>query len=159
MACCIRCRNRRTQTSVRVFSDNDFIPSTVQVSYPLIQSVDVNAEVLFPQVDYNTGVSFSPRIDNFGVDIVSPGVYKITFTGIITSETDQSISLAISLNGESIPQSRISQYVFAVGPQPVSTTVIFKVISPSADIGVINTGSTRFSVENAKLDIVRTGNF
>ena len=33
------------------------------------------------------------------------------------------------------------------------------VISPSADIGVINTGTTSFNLTNAKLDIVRTGNF
>ncbi len=159
MACCRRCNSRRNQTSVRVFNDNNFIPSTVQVSYPLTQSVGENVEVLFAQVDYNTGVSFSPRFDELGVDIVAPGVYKITFTGVITTEADQTISLAISLNGEPLPQSEISQYVTTLGPQIVSTTVIFKVISPSADIGVINTGTTSFNLTNAKLDIVRTGNF
>ena len=159
MACCRRCGNRRNQTTVRVFNENNFIPSSVQVNYELTQTVAPDEEVVFLQTDYNTGVSFSPRIDNLGVDIVAPGVYKITFTGVLTTEADQIVNLAISLNGVPIPQSELSQYVTPVGPQTVMTTIIFKVISPSADIGVINTGSTSFSVTNAKLDIVRTGNF
>lgn len=159
MACCRRCNSRRNQVSVRVFNDNNFIPSSVQVSYPLTQTVAAGEEILFAQVDYNTGVSFSPRVDGLGVDIVAPGVYKITFTGVISTEADQTINLAISLNGEPLPQSEISQYVLSIGPQTVYTTIIFKVISPSADIGVINTGSTSFNVTNAKLDIIRTGNF
>ena len=159
MSCYRRSNSRRTQPQVRVFNDNNFIPSSVQVSYPLTQTISVDEEILFPQVDYNTGVSFSPRVDSLGVDIVAPGVYKITFTGIITTEADQTINLAISLNGEPIPQSEISQYVTSIGPQTVTTTIIFKVISPSADIGVINTGNTTFNVTNAKLDIIRTGNF
>ncbi|MBO7508073.1 MAG: hypothetical protein J6T39_00320, partial [Clostridia bacterium] len=125
----------------------------------LTQTVAPDAEILFPQIDYNTGVSFSPRVDNLGVDIVAPGVYKITFTGIIIVEADQIVSLAITLNGESIPQSQISQLVLAQGPQIVYTTIVFKVISPNADIGVINLGDAEFSITNAKLDIVRTGNF
>jgi len=159
MSCYRRSNSRRTQAQVRVFNDNNFIPSSVQVSYPLTQTISVDEEILFPQVDYNTGVSFSPRVDSLGVDIVAPGVYKITFTGIITTEADQTINLAISLNGEPIPQSEISQYVTSIGPQTVTTTIIFKVISPGADIGVINTGNTTFNVTNAKLDIIRTGNF
>lgn len=159
MSCYRRSNSRRTQPQVRVFNDNNFIPSSVQVSYPLTQTISVDEEILFPQVDYNTGVSFSPRVDSLGVDIVTSGVYKITFTGIITTEADQTINLAISLNGEPIPQSEISQYVTSIGPQTVTTTIIFKVISPSADIGVINTGNTTFNVTNAKLDIIRTGNF
>ena len=129
------------------------------MSYPLTQTVASDAEILFPQIDYNTGVSFSPRVDNLGVDIVAPGVYKITFTGIITVEADQIVSLAITLNGEPIPQSEISQLVLAQGPQTVYTTIVFKVISPNADIGVINLGDAEFSITNAKLDIVRNGNF
>lgn len=159
MACCRRCSQRRNQPTVRVFNDNNFIPSSVQVSYPLTQTVEPNAEMLFPQIDYNTGVSFSPRVDNYGVDIVAPGVYKITFTGIITSQQDQIVSLAITLNGEPIPQSEISQLVLSQGPQTVYSTIVFKVISPSADIGVANIGTTTFSITNAKLDIVRNGNF
>lgn len=159
MACCRRCNSRRNQTNVRVFNDNNFIPSTVQVNYPLTQNVGENAEALFAQVDYNTGVSFSPRYDELGIDIVAPGVYKITFTGIVTTEANQTISLAISLNGEPIPQSEISQYVTTLGPQTVITTVIFKVISPNADIGIINTSTNNFNLTNAKLEIVRTGNF
>ena len=159
MACCRRNCQRRNQPSIRVFNDNNFIPSSVQVSYSLTQTVAPDAEILFPQIDYNTGVSFSPRVDNLGVDIVAPGVYKITFTGIIIVEADQIVSLAITLNGESIPQSQISQLVLAQGPQIVYTTIVFKVISPNADIGVINLGDAEFSITNAKLDIVRNGNF
>ena len=159
MAYCRRCNSRRNQVNVRVFNDNNFIPSTVQVSYPLTQNVNIDSEILFPQVDYNTGVSFSPRFDNYGVDIVAPGVYKITFTGVVTTAVNQTISLAISLNGEPLPQSEISQYVTTLGPQTINTTIIFKVISPSADIGVINTSATQFDVTNAKLEIVRIGNF
>ena len=159
MACCRRNCQRRNQPTVRVFNDNNFIPSSVQVSYPLTQTVASDAEILFPQRDYNTGVSFSPRVDTLGVDIVAPGVYKITFTGIITVEADQIVSLAITLNGETIPQSEISQLVLAQGPQTVYTTIVFKVISPNADIGVINLGDAEFSITNAKLDIVRNGNF
>ena len=159
MACCRRNCQRRNQPTVRVFNDNNFIPSSVQVSYPLTQVVEPNTEMLFPQVDYNTGVSFSTRVDNYGVDIVAPGVYKITFTGIITTQQDQTVSVAITLNGEPIPQSEISQLVLSQGPQTVYTTIVFKVISPSANIGVANIGTESFSITNAKLDIVRIGNF
>ena len=154
MACCRRCNQRRNQTTVRVFNQNNFIPSSVQVSYPLTQTVEPNAEILFPQTDYNTGVSFSPRVDDLGVDIVAPGVYKITFTGVITTEVDATILVAITLNGEPIPQSEISQFVSTNGPETVFTTIVFKVISPNADIGVMNTGTTNFFVTNAKLILI-----
>ena len=155
-----RCPNRRTNNvQVRNFDQNNFVPSAVEVFNSATQTVEPGEEILFLQTNYNTGISFSPRTDDLGVDIVAAGVYKITFQGVVTTAADGDISLGISLNGVVLPQSEITQYVLSAGPQTVTTTVIFKVISPSADIGVINTGSTSFDVTNAKLDIVRTGNF
>lgn len=160
MACYCRRGNRRQNTvTVRNLNQNNFIPSTVEILNSGTQEVSPDEEIIFLQTNYNTGISFSPRSDNFGVDIVATGVYKITFQGNITVAENQTIGLAISLNGEPLPQSEILQYVTTDGPQSVMTTVIFKVLSPSADIGVINTGETTFEVTNAKLEIVRIGNF
>ena len=160
MACCRRCCCRRTnRTEVRVFNQNNFIPSAVQVNYSLTQPFNVGSELEFNETTYNTGVSFSPRQDGFGVDIVSAGVYKITFTGTATASQNLTASIAISLNGVAMPQSEVSQLITTEGPEILYTTIVFKVISPSANIDVINTGSTNFSVTNAKLDIVRVGNF
>ena len=156
--CRYRCSNRRT--TVRNLNQNNFIPSAVQVFNAETQTVESEQEVVFLQTDYNTGVSFSVRNDNLGIDIVEAGVYKITFTGVVaTNQAEGNISFAISANDVAIPQSEVTQYVSTDGSQIVSTTVIFKVVSPSVDIGVINTGTTSFSVTNAKLDIVRVGNF
>ena len=160
MACCRRCSTRRnTRTKVRVFNQNNFIPSAVQVNYSLTQLFEAGSELEFNETTYNTGVSFSPRQDGFGVDIVSAGVYKITFTGTATASQNLTASIAISINGVAIPQSEVSQLITTEGPEILYTTIVFKVISPSANIDVINTGSTNFSVTNAKLDIVRVGNF
>lgn len=158
MACFRRCR-RQTTTTVRNFNQNNFIPSSVEVSYSLTQTVNPGEEVSFAQTNYNTGISFSPRADNLGIDIVAAGVYKITFTGNITTLENGNISLGISLNGTLIPQSEILQYVTTAGSETVISTIVFKVISPSADIGVVNNGNLSFNVSNAKLDIVRNGNF
>lgn len=151
-------RRRRNNVTVRNFEQNNFIPSAVELFYGATQTVANGEEITFLQTNYNTGVSFSPRLDNLGVDIVANGVYKITFQGTIETETDGVVSLGLSLNGTLLPQSEISQYVTTAGPETVTTTIIFKVVSPSADIGVINTG-VAFNVTNAKLDIVRVGNF
>ena len=157
MACNRRCR--RISTTVRNYNQNNFIPSSVEVFNLTTQTVEPDEQVIFNQTNYNTGISFSPRLDNFGVDIIAAGVYQITFTGNITTTQNTNISLAISLNGSALPQSEITQYVLADGPQIVITTIIFKVVSPTAEIGIINTGNTSFDVTNAKLDIVRNGNF
>ena len=157
MAC--NCNRRQRATTVRNLNQNNFIPSAVEIIYPLTQNVASNAEMLFLQTNYNTGVSFQVRNDNLGVDIIESGVYKITFQGTITSAIEEIVNVAITLNGEPLPQSEISQYVFTAGPQSVTTTIIFKVISPNADIGVINIGENDFDVTNAKLEIVRIGNF
>ena len=156
MACLCGCSRR---TTVRNLNQNNFIPSAVQIFNSATQNVEPNQAITFLQTDYNTGVSFSVRNDNLGIDIVDAGVYTITFTGIVTNNADGDISLAISANGVAIPQSEVTQYVSQVGSQIVSTTIIFKVISPSVDIGVINTGNTSFIVRNAKLEIIREGNF
>ena len=158
MACCCRRNNKRTQTSVRVFNQNNFIPSAVQVNNQAIQSVANGEEILFPQTNYNTGVSFSPRIDELGVTIVASGVYRIYFSGNISVTEAKTVSLAIALNGTELWASRVDQYVLPEGPSNVTSSTIFKVISPSAEIGVLNLG-TEFNVQNAKLDIVRLGNF
>lgn len=155
-----RCQCRRANNvTVRNFDQNNFVPSAVEVFNSATQTVDPGEEVLFLQTNYNTGISFSPRNDNLGVDIIAAGVYKITFQGVVTSTADGNINLGISLNGLVLPQSEITQFVSSAGAQTVTTTIIFKVISPNADIGVINTGSTSFDLTNAKMDIVRTGNF
>ena len=159
MTCFRRCCPRQRRVQTRQFNDNNFIPSTVEVVSPEAQNVQPNQEILFLQTEYNTGVSFSPRVDDLGVDIVATGVYKIFFTGVVTTENDGVISVAITLNGEPIPASEVSQFVTANQPQIVTSSAVFKVLSPSADIGVMNIGNVNFSVTNAKLDIIRTGNF
>lgn len=157
MACYSRCR--RATTTIRNYNQNNFIPSSVEISNLQTQTVEPNEEVVFDQTNYNTGISFSPRLDNLGVDIIAAGVYQITFTGNITTTQNGTMSLAISLNGTAIPQSEITQYVSTNAPQSVATTIVFKVVSPPADIGVINTGNLSFDITNAKLDIVKNGNF
>ena len=160
MACNCRRGNRRQNTvTVRNLNQNIFIPSTIEIINSGNQIINQGEEIIFPETIYNTGISYSPRSDNFGVDIVATGVYKITFQGNVTVSENQTIGVAISLNGEPLPQSEILQYVTTAGPEAVTTTVISKVLSPSADIGVINAGENTFSVSNAKLDIVRIGNF
>lgn len=158
MACCCRNRNRR-QVQVRNLNQNNFIPSTIEIINPLLQTISPGEEMAFLQVNYNTGISFSQRSDNLGANIVATGIYKITFQGNITVGEAQTIGLAISLNGEPLTQSEILQYVEPLQPESVTTTVIFKVLSPTAEIGVINTGEGTFDVTNAKLEIVRIGNF
>ena len=159
MACCRRTLQRRNSSpNVRDFNQNNFIPSAVEVFNPTTQTVEPGEELVFLQTNYNTGASFSTRFDGLGVDIVSSGVYKISFSGIATSSETQTVSLGISLNGSLFPQSEVSQLVLAEGPEIITTSLIFKVISPSADIGVIVTGENGFSIQNAKLDIVRIGN-
>ena len=160
MPCCCRNRfRRRTQPTVRVFDDNNFIPSAVQLNYSLTQSMQPGEPVIFAETNYNTGASFSPRNDGLGVDIVTSGVYKISFTGTVRSTANQTIGIAISLNGSPIPQSEILQTIASDAYFAISSSTIFKVISPSADIGVLNVGTNSFELTNAKLDIVRIGNF
>ena len=160
MACCKRISQRRnTSVNVRVFNQNNFIPSAVEILGPTTQTANAGEELLFLQTNYNTGASFSPRLDGMGVDIVASGVYKISFTGVASSTQTQTVSLALALNGSPFPQSEVSQLVFANGPQIVSASTIFKVISPSANIAVVNSGVNSFNIQNAKLDIVRIGNF
>lgn len=161
MACCCKkaSKTRQTRANVRVFDDNNFIPSAIEVNYPYKVSIAPSQELTFIQQIYNTGVSFSTRSDFLGVDIVTAGVYQIFFSGILTSASNLTASLAISLNGEPLPKSQILQYVTTDGPQLVFMSTIFKVISPRANIGVINNGMTTFDVANGKLIIVRVGNF
>lgn len=160
MACCgNNCRSRTRQTQVRVYNQNNFIPSVIEVFNPTTQTIVSQQDISFSQTNYNTGVSFSSRLDNLGADIVATGVYKITFTGIVEAESALVAGFAITLNGEPLPQSEIFQVVSESGPQTVFTTTIFKVISPSANIGVANIGNESFNLLNAKLEIVRVGNF
>ena len=160
MACCRRTSQRRNSgANVRVFNQNNFIPSAVELFNPTTQTLNAGEELIFLQTNYNTGASFSQRFDGMGVDIVASGVYKISFTGVASSVQTQTISLGLTLNGSLFPQSEVSQLVFTEGPQIVSASIIFKVISPSANIGVVNSGVNSFNIQNAKLDIVRIGNF
>ena len=154
---CNRCCCRRT--TVRNLNQNNFIPSAVEVFNSLTQTIAPNEQIVFLQTNYNTGVSFSTDTDNLGINIVETGVYKITFTGLAASDVDETISLAITLNGEQFPQSEVSQSLFANSTSIVSTTMVFKVQSPNANIGVKNIGASDFNLTNAKLDIVRIGNF
>ena len=153
-----RNNNRRNQTEVRAFNQNNFITSAVQINNPSIQTVAPNEQIAFLQTNYNTGVSFSTSNDFDDIFIVASGVYKISFSGILTTAQNQTATLAISLNGTPLPASEMSQYVVTEGPSSINLSTIFKVISPSAEIGVINLGD-QIDITNAKLDIVRIGNF
>ena len=119
-------RRRRNNVTVRNFEQNNFIPSAVEVLYGATQTVANGEEITFLQTNYNTGVSFSPRLDNLGVDIVASGVYKITFQGIIDTEADGVVSLGLSLNGTLLPQSEILQYVTTAGPETVTTGALWR---------------------------------
>ncbi len=154
---CNRCCRR--QTTVRNLNQNNFIPSAIEIFNSLTQTVAPNEQIVFLQTNYNTGVSFSTDADNLGINIVETGVYKITFTGLASSGADETISLAITLNGEQFPQSEVSQSLLANSTSIVSTTMVFKVQSPNASIGAKNIGTSDFNLTNAKLDIVRIGNF
>ena len=159
MTCLRHCCPRRRRVETRTFNGNNFIPSNIEMIYPTTQTVAPDSAILFSQTNYNTGVSFSEQPSNLGVSIVSSGVYQISFSGVASVTENANISIAITLNEEPINSSVVSQYITSAGPQIVNTSIILKVIDPTVNIGVKNLNDVNFEITNAKLDIIRTGNF
>ena len=149
------CRNRR-QTQVRMLGDS-FIFSAVEITNPAVQTVNAGEEIAFSQSNINSGVSFRYNGGN-SIEIISSGVYKISFVGSATTTADSLINLGIAVNGTAQPITEISQSVFAGTYENVKTELILRVDNPSALISVLNTGATNFDMLNPMLSIIRIGN-
>jgi hypothetical protein len=152
------CNQFRRQTTVRTTSNN-FIFSAVQAHSTINQTVAQNEEVVFDASNVNTGVSFTFAGNTSFVNVVASGVYKISFVGTVTANEKSNISLAIATNQTPQVLSNKTQTVNAGEFENVNTELVIKVVSPSMQISVINTGTDEFIIQNATLSIVRVGDF
>lgn len=160
MSCfnCFRNCNRQ-QTTTRDFNDDSFIPSSIEVYNTASQTIASGGTVSLATANLNTGVSFTYTAGNNYVSAVTNGVYFITFTGVASSDEAEQISLAIAVNGTANTVSTVTQNLTANNSQIVTTTLILKVSSGSANISVQNSGTTSFDLASANLSVVRVGNF
>lgn len=152
------CPRRRRTTQVRT-NDIVAIPSSIQCSTNTTQTFASGNALPFSSANINTGVSFTfANGDNF-INIVSSGVFVVDFCANLTSTTDTLCQLAIATNDASSVISQVVQTVSANETQNIKTQLLIKVATPTVKISIVNNGTTSYSVLNANISIIKTGNF
>ena len=145
------------ETQTRNFSV-DFIPSAIQIFDISTNIVSSGNQVVFDTNDINTGISYTYGGGNT-VDIISSGIYQITFVSNISGTVDgQTANFVIAVNGVPVASSQIVQSVDNAQTYNVKTQLLIKVTETPTTISIINNGIDAIQVFDASLMITKISN-
>lgn len=126
-----------------------------------VQLVAANEPVLFASTRLRTGCATRHEAGSSRVVLLSPGVYKVSFSGnvsIPTGGTVQQTSVAIVQDGEAIPGSTMLYTPAAVAvPGNIATDVLVRVYPccATSTLSVRNTGAGSINMQDANIVVTR----
>ena len=126
-----------------------------------VQTVEANGPVLFASTRLRTGCATSHEAGSSRIVLLSPGVYRVSFSGnvsIPTGGTVQQTSVSIIQDGEAIPGSNMLYTPAAVAvPGNVATDVLVRVYPCCAisTLSVRNTGAGAINIQDANIVVTR----
>lgn len=126
-----------------------------------VQLVAANGPVLFASTRLRTGCATRHEAGSSRVILLSPGVYRVSFSGnvsIPTGGTVQQTSVAIIQDGETIPGSTMLYTPAAVAvPGNIATDVLVRVYQccSTSTLSVRNTGSGSVNMQDANIVVTR----
>lgn len=126
-----------------------------------VQLVAANGPVLFAGTRLRTGCATRHEAGSSRVVLLSPGVYRVSFSGnvsIPTGGTVQQTSVAIVQDGEVIPGSTMLYTPAAVAvPGNIATDVLVRVYPccATSTLSVHNTGADSINMQDANIVVTR----
>ena len=126
-----------------------------------VQLVAANASVLFASTRLKTGCATRHEAGSSRVVLLSPGVYRVSFSGnvsIPTGGTVQQTSVAIIQDGEVIPGSTMLYTPAAVDvPGNIAKDVLVRVYPccATSTLSVRNTGADSINMQDANIVVTR----
>lgn len=126
-----------------------------------VQLVAANGSVLFASTRLRTGCATRHEAGSSRVVLLSPGVYRVSFSGNVSIPTDgtvQQTSVAIVQDGEVIPGSTMLHTPAAVDvPGNIATDVLVRVYQccSTSTLSVRNTGAGSINMQDANIVVTR----
>lgn len=126
-----------------------------------VQLVAANGSVLFASTRLRTGCATRHEAGSSRVVLLSPGVYRVSFSGnvsIPTGGTVQQTSVAIVQDGEVIPGSTMLYTPAAVDvPGNIAKDVLVRVYQccATSTLSVRNTGADSINMQDANIVVTR----
>lgn len=121
-----------------------------------VQTVAVQAPVLFASTRIKTGCSVRHEQGSSRFVALKPGVYKVSFSGNVAVTAAGAAALAIVQDGEEVAGSRMTATLAAAAPENVSTTVLVRVFDDCCvALSVRNVGTVAVQMDNANFVITR----
>ena len=126
-----------------------------------VQTVTSNGPVLFASTRLRTGCATRHEEGSSRIILLSPGVYKVSFSGnvsIPTGDTVQQTSVPIIQDGEAIPGSNMLYTPAAVAvPGNIATDVLVRVYPccATSTLSVRNTGAGTINIQDANIVVTR----
>ena len=126
-----------------------------------VQLVAANGSVLFASTRLRTGCATRHEAGSSRVVLLSPGVYRVSFSGNVSIPTDgtvQQTSVAIVQDGEVIPGSTMLHTPAAVDvPDNIATDVLVRVYQccSTSTLSVRNTGAGSINMQDANIVVTR----
>lgn len=126
-----------------------------------VQTVEANGSVLFASTRLRTGCATRHEAGSGRIILLSPGVYKVSFSGnvsIPTGGTVQQTSVSIIQDGEAIPGSNMLYTPAAVAvPGNVAKDVLVRVYPccATSTLSVRNTGAGAINIQDADIVVTR----
>ena len=120
-----------------------------------VQTVQPNNPVLFAATRIFTGCTVRHEQGSGRFVITKPGIYKVTFNGVLTSAAASTALLSVMQDGEAIAGATIDQATTS-DPETVSVSTLIRVYCCDSAISITNTGTTNpVDVSNANIIIER----
>lgn len=130
------------------------------VNVPM-QLVAANAPVLFASTRIKTGCATRHEPGSSRVILLSPGVYRVSFSGNVSIPTGGAVaqtSVAVVQDGETIPGSTMLYTPAAVAvPGNIATTILVRVYQccATSTLSVRNTGAAAINMQDANIVVTR----
>jgi hypothetical protein len=120
------------------------------------QNVAVNSPVLFGATRIKTGCTVRHESGSGRFVLTRPGVYRVTFSGAISSSTAGIAVLNIAQDGEAVPAAQIQNTV-AVSPAIITADVstLVRVYDCGSTISITNQSTIPLTITNANITIDR----
>ena len=122
-----------------------------------VQAVNANASVVFINDRIKTGCTVRHEAGSSRFTIAKPGIYKVTYSSIVTAADAGTAILNIVQDGEAIPGAQIQAGVGATDIEAVSVTTLVRVCHQCScsNISVVNDSTIPLTISNANIVIDR----
>lgn len=120
------------------------------------QNVAVNSPVLFNSNRIKTGCTVRHEAGSGRFVLTRPGIYRVTFSGAISSSAAGTAVLNIAQDGEAVPAAQINNTV-AASPAVITADVstLIQVYCCDSTVSIVNQSTIPLTVTNANMTIDR----